>query len=90
MVSHEEIALHRADAVADGMEKLYLEQKGVARHHFLPELNLVYAQEICRPPLGLLNLVQHQQAATLCHGLNLQDTRHDGLLWEMSDKERLV
>ena len=46
MVAYEHVAFHGADAVAHRAEKLYAEKQRVAWYHLVPELHVVYFQEI--------------------------------------------
>ena len=76
--------------MANRVEKFNLEKESVAWYYFLAELHFVYAQEVCRPAFGFFNLIEYKQTATLSHCLYLKNARHDGFLWEVSCKERLV
>ena len=76
--------------MTNGSQQLDLEDQRVARNNLLTELHTVDLHEVSRPALRLLEGVQYQQTATLCHRLDLENTRHDWLLWEVSLEERLV
>ena len=76
--------------MAHRCQQINLEDECVAWNNLLAELHVVNLHEVCGPALWLLQRVQHEQTATLCHRLNLQHARHHRLLREVSLEERLV
>lgn len=90
LVANEHVALHRTNAVAYWSEQFYTEEEGVSWHYLLTELHFVELHEVSAPTLWLLQLVEHEQATTLCHCLNLQYTWHHWLLWEVTCEEWFV
>ena len=73
-----------------GCEQLYTEEEGIARNHLLAELHIIELHEVSTPALRLLQLVENQETATLCHRLYLQYAWHHRLLWEVTLEERFV
>ena len=67
-----------------------MENQCIAGNYFLTEFHIVYLHEICRIALRLVDHTQHKQSASLGHGLDKQNTRHNGFLREMSLEERFV
>ena len=71
-------------------EEFYTEEEGIARNHLLAELHIIELHEVSTPALRLLQLVEDEQTATLCHSLYLENTRHNRFLREVTGEERLV
>ena len=67
-----------------------VEYGGVAGYDFLAEFYIIYFHEIGRVAGRIFYRIEGKQTAGLGHCLDEQDTGNDGLLGEMSLKERLV
>ena len=76
--------------MTNGSQQLNLEDERIAGNHLAAELHIVDLHEVGAPALRLLEGVEYQESTTLGHSLNLQHTRHHGLLREVTLEERLV
>ena len=76
--------------MAHGTEELDTEEQGVTWNNLATELHTVDLEEVGRPFLRVFELAEDEEASTLCHGFDLQHTRHDGFLWEVALEERLI
>ena len=67
-----------------------MKEQRVAGHYLLAEFHVVYLHEVCGITLRLVDRTENQKAASLCHCLHEQYSRHYGFLREVSLEERLV
>ena len=88
--AYKHVTLHGGHAATDGGQQLYAENQRIARHYLLSEFYAVYLHEVGGIAFGLLDGVQYQQTACLCHSLYLQDAGHDWPLREVALEERFV
>ena len=74
LIAHEDITLHRRDAVTDGGQKFNLEDEGVAWYYLLAIFHAVNLEEIGGPLSRILKGVKNQQTAAM--SLSSRDTSH--------------
>ena len=67
-----------------------MENERVARDDLAAEFHIVNLEKIGGIVLGIFHTAEHEDAAHLSHGLDLQHTGHDGLMGEVPLEERLV
>ena len=90
VIAHKYLTLDIGQVATQRLGHNALNLHGVARHNLVAETHIVYAKEVGRVALWVLDLAQYIQCAALCHSLYDKHSRHNRLVREVALEEWLV